>query len=130
MYMLSQKLQLQFCSDRGESQIIRGFSLKEESEKLQFQLHLTAFRKTMLSESIAIFLSDMGNKISSYIPLCIFFLIVIVFIGLKIWIIQKLQHINRSMVAYDTRILDIEARTSHMAQINMNPQPQTMDTLA
>ena len=76
-------------SDRGESQIIRGFSLKEESEKLQFQLHLTAFRKAMLSEDIAIFLSDMGNKISSYIPLCIFFLIVIVFIGLKIWIIKK-----------------------------------------
>ena len=84
----------------------------------------------MLSEDIAIFLSDMGNKISSYIPLCIFFLIVIVFIGLKIWIIKKSQHINRSMVAYDTRILDIEARTSDMAQINMNPQPQTMDTLA
>ena len=67
---------------------------------MQFQLHLTALRKTMLSEDIDIILSDMGNKISSYIPLCIFFLIVIVVIGLKIWIIKKLQHINRSMVAY------------------------------
>ena len=84
----------------------------------------------MLSEDIAIFLSDMGNKISSHILPCIFFLIVIVVIGLKIWIIKKSQHINRSTVAYDTRILDIEARTSDMTQINMNPQPQTMDTLA
>ena len=83
----------------------------------------------MLSEDIAIFLSDMGNKISSHILPCIFFLIVIVVIGLKIWIIKKLQHINRTTVTYDTRILDIEAGTSGMAQINMNPQPQPIETL-
>ena len=75
---------------------------------------------------------DISNKISSYIPLCIFLLIVIVVIGLKIWIIKKLQHINRTKVTYDTRILDIEAGTSDMAQINnnKNPQPQPMETLA
>ena len=86
----------------------------------------------MLSEDIAIFLSDMGNKISIHILPCIFFLIVIVVIGLKIWIIKKLQHINRTTVTYDTRILDIEAGTSGMAQnqINMNPQPQPIETLA
>ena len=115
-------------SDGGESQIIRVFLSKRKVKNCNSSC---ISQLSMVSENITIFLSDMGNKISSHILPCIFFLIVIVVIGLKIWIIKKLQHINRTTVTYDTRILDIEAGTSGMAQnqINMNPQPQPIETL-
>ena len=101
-----------------ESQNIRVFLSKT---KVQTAIPVSSDLSVRYRSQIFKSPDSMMSNNSHIIP-CLYVLIVIGVIGFKIWIIKKLQHITRTMVVYDTRILDIEARTTidPAHEVNMN----------